>query len=268
VRDAERPVGFRRAARTVFDLALDQMLWSRKCLAVVLALALPIVFAVAYRVALAARFPRHLTALDLYGWIVAVYLLGHVLPLTALFYATSMVSEEVEAKTITYLLSRPVPRGAILAGKFAAYLASTLVLALPSTVITFYLLTSAGGTDGIAAAFPDLLRDLGAAVLALLAYGALFALFGVYLRRPVVPGLLFIYGWEQLARLPGGLGRLTLTGHLRSLVSHRPLEEGIGESFRRVFPADTSLLVLLFATAVLLYGVGRVFTRREYVLQQ
>jgi ABC-2 type transport system permease protein len=266
--EAPRAVRFGRSARTVFDLALDQMLWSRRSLLVVVLLGLPVVFGVVYRAALGTRVAPHWTPLDLYGWIVAVYYLGHILPLTALFYATSMVSEEVEAKTITYLLARPVPRGAILAGKFAAYLATSLLLALPATVVTFYLLIGAGGGDAIGAGFSDLLRDLGTGALALLSYGALFALLGVYLRRPIVPGLLFVFGWEQLARLPGGLGRLTLTGHLRSLISHRPMEEGFGESFRRVFPADTSLLFLLVVTAALLVVVVRVFGRREYVLQQ
>ena len=58
---------------------------------------------------------------------------------------------------------------------------------------------------------PDLFRDLGVVLLTFLAYGALFALMGVLLRRPVIPGLLFLFGWELLANLPGYLPRLTLT---------------------------------------------------------
>src|SRR5262245_28580827 len=114
MRDTARPVPGSSASRTVFDLALDQMLWSRKSLLVILLLALSALFGVAYRLVLAVRISPHLTPLDLYGWIVAIYYVGNVLPLAVLFYATSMVSEEVEAKTIIYLLSRPVGRSAIL----------------------------------------------------------------------------------------------------------------------------------------------------------
>ena len=49
-----------------------------------------------------------------------------MLPLAALFYATSLVADEVEGRTLTYLLTRPITRASILAGKFAAYLATTL----------------------------------------------------------------------------------------------------------------------------------------------
>jgi len=55
------------------------------------------------------------------------------------------------------------------------------------------------------------------AILALLAYGALFTLLGVLLKRPMIPGLLFVFVWEMVANLPGYLPRFTLTAYLRSL---------------------------------------------------
>jgi len=115
---------------------------------------------------------------------------------------------------------------------------------------------------------PDLLRDLGVMLLALVAYGALFALLGVLLKRPVIPGLLFLYGWELLANLPGYLPRLTLTAWLRSLIHHRPAEEGIAGLFQQVLPADQALVVLLGVSLVLLAAAGWIFSTREYVLEQ
>ena len=52
----------------------------------------------------------------------------------------SLIADEVEGKTLTYLLTRPLRRPSILAGKFAAYLVTTLALALPAVVVTFFLL--------------------------------------------------------------------------------------------------------------------------------
>ncbi len=57
------------------------------------------------------------------------------------------------------------------------------------------------------------------------------------LKRPVIPGLMFLYGWELLANLPGYLPRLTLTAWLRSLVTHRPAQEGLAGLFQQVLPA-------------------------------
>src|SRR5213593_129960 len=122
MRDTSRPVPFARASRAVFDLALEGMVWSRRSLLMAVLLGLPIVFAVVYRAVLAAHLPPRLTPFDLYGAIV-------------LFYATALVADEVEGKTLTYLLTRPIRREAILTGKFAAYVATTLSLALPAVVV-------------------------------------------------------------------------------------------------------------------------------------
>ena len=104
--------------------------------------------------------------------------------------------------------------------------------------------------------------------LTLLVYGALFALLGVVLKRPVIPGLVFLYGWELLANLPGYLPRFTVTAWLRSLVHHRPAQEGLASLFEQVLPASQAVPVLLVATVVFLFLAARIFAAREYVLEQ
>jgi hypothetical protein len=78
----------------------------------------------------------------------------------------------------------------------------------------------------------------------------------------------FLYGWELLANLPGYLPRFTLTAWLRSLIRHRPAEEGLSGLFQQVLPADQALLVLLAVSALLLGAAAWIFSRREYVLEQ
>jgi ABC-type transport system involved in multi-copper enzyme maturation permease subunit len=254
--------------RAVFDLSLDGMVWSRRSLVVAILLGLPVVFAIAYRAVLAAKMPPQMTGFDLYGIVVAIYYVRNVLPLAALFYATALIADEVDGKTLTFLITRPVRRGAILLGKFAAYVVTTLTLALPAAVATFFLLASAGGWSGIGGRVSDLFRDAGVMALALLAYGALFTLFGVLLRRPVIPGLLFIFVWELLSNLPGYMPMVTLAAWLRSLVRHRPPQEGLSEVFGQVLPAVQSLAVLGAATVGFLALALWIFSRREYVMEQ
>jgi len=269
MRDPNRPIPFLPAARAVFDLALEGMAWSRRSLLMGLLVALPVLIGLAYRIVLATKAAAPtLPPLDLYAVIVAIYWIRNVVPLAALFHATALVADEVEGRTLTYLLTRPLERPAILLGKFAAYLATTLSVALPAVVATFFLFATAPGLPGVGASVPDLFRDLGAMALGLLAYGALFTLLGVALRRPVIPGLLFLFGWELLANLPGYLPRLTLTAWLRSLVRHRPAQEGLSELFGQVLPAGLSLAVLVVASAVFLAAAVFVFARREYVMEQ
>jgi ABC-2 type transport system permease protein len=269
MRDTSRPLPFARGARAVFDLALEGMVWSRRTLLMGILVGLPVLVAVAYRVVLAtqptARMPP---PADIYAVVVAVYWIRNVLPLTALFFATALVADEVEGRTLTYLLTRPLTRESIFAGKFAAYLATTLALALPSVVLTYFVLLSARGWAAVGPSVGDLFRDVGVAALTLVAYGALFALLGVLLKRPVIPGLFFLYGWELMANLPGYLPRFTLTAWLRSLIHHRPAEEGLAGLFQQVLPVGPALAVLVVASAAFLAAAAWIFSTREYVLEQ
>jgi ABC-2 type transport system permease protein len=267
-RDTSRPIPWPRGARAVFDLALEGMVWSRRSLMIAVLLWLPVLFAILFRAVLLARLPPRVASFDFYGTIVAYYYLRFGLPLAALFFATALIADEVDGKTLTYLITRPVRRSAILAGKFAAYLTTTLSLSLPAGVITFFLLATAGGGEGIGARVPDLFRDVGVMALTLVAYGALFTLLGVVLRRPVMLGLLFLYVWELVANLPGYMPRFTLTAWLRSLIRHRPPQEGLSEVFGQVLPAALSLQVLTLATVVFLAASLWIFSRREYVIEQ
>ncbi|MGD8897335.1 MAG: ABC transporter permease [Acidobacteriota bacterium] len=269
MRDTSQPVPFVPATRAVFDLSLEGMIWSRRSLLMGLLVGVPLIVAVVYRVLLAAEvLPSAAPPLDLYGFAVAIIWVRNLLPLMALFHATSLIADEVEGRTLTYLLTRPLTRPAIFAGKFAAYLATSLGIALPSAVLTFFLLVTARGWSGVGASVPDLLRDLGVMTLTVLAYGALFALLGVLLRRPVIPGLLFLFGWELMANLPGYLPRLTLTAYLRSLIHHRPAQEGLAGLFNQVQPVGLSLAVVLATTTLFLGAAAWLFSEREYVLEQ
>jgi ABC-type transport system involved in multi-copper enzyme maturation permease subunit len=266
-RDVTRALPLARAARAVFDLSLEAMVWSRRSLVMAALLGLPIVLAIVYR-ALLVRLPPRVASFDFYGNIVVYYYLRFALPVTALFYATALIADEVDGKTLTYLITRPVRRSAILVGKFAAYVATTLTLSLPAIVVSFFLLATANGWSGIGSRVGDLFRDLGVMALALVAYGALFTLVGVVLRRPVIPGLLFIFVWELVANLPGYMPRFTLTAWLQSLIRHRPPQEGVSAIFGQVLPAALSLQVLTLVTVLFLAASLWIFSRREYVIEQ
>ena len=269
MRDTTRPLPFGPAARAVFDLSLDGMVFSMRSVLMALLVAFPVLCAVLFRIMSATR-PGWLPvgAMDAYAFVIAVYWIRNVLPLAALFYATALVADEVEARTLTYLLTRPLTRPAIFAGKFAAYLATTFTLALPAAVLTFFICMTAPTAPPLGTAAGDLLRDLGVMLLTLVVYGALFGLLGVLLKRPVIPGLVFLYGWELLANVPGYLPRLTLTAWLRSLIPYRPAEEGLAGLFQQALPADQALVILVLESLLFLGAAIWIFSEREYVLDQ
>ena len=102
------------------------------------------------------------------------------------FYGTSLIADEVEDKTITYLFTRPIPRGAVLVGKYLAYLACTVFVVLPSVMLVYLLVVPMRGSLG--GSFIDLLKDLALLALGLSVYGAVFAFIGARFKRPLLVG--------------------------------------------------------------------------------
>jgi hypothetical protein len=144
---------------------------------------------------------------------------------------------------------------------------------LPSALIVYFVLWSLGGGH-LGEEFPSLLADLGMLALGLAAYGAVFGLVGAWLKRPLVVGLVFAFGWEQLALIfPGYLKYATVAFFLQALVPHAmPAEDsvvgGILQLFNEIPPLETSLLALAAMTVVALCWASWAVRTREFVLDQ
>jgi ABC-type transport system involved in multi-copper enzyme maturation permease subunit len=263
----------------IFDLSLGQMLWSRRSVFLGLLLVNPVVLAAAIRIVTATTpFSRlvingaRVSGPALFGMMMWLLYIRFIIPVLGVFYGTALIADEVEDKTITYLFTRPVRRGAVLFGKYLAYLACTVLLVLPSVVIVFFLIVPLGG-GSIGQAFPTLLEDLGMLIVGLIGYGAVFAWVGARLRRPVVIGLVFAFGWEPAVLLfPGYLKRLTVAYYLQALVPHAMPEDSavsvLMQLFREVPPVGTSLVSLAVIAALALWAAARTVEDREYVLEQ
>jgi ABC-type transport system involved in multi-copper enzyme maturation permease subunit len=263
----------------IFDLSLGQMLWSRRSVFLGVLLGGPVVLAAAVRIVTATtdlwRFSINGARVGgpaLFGMIMWLLYIRFIIPVLGVFYGTALIADEVEDKTITYLFTRPVRRGAVLVGKYLAYLACTVLLVLPSVIVVFFLVVPLGG-GSIGASFPILLEDLGMLMVGLVAYGAIFAWVGARLRRPLVIGLVFTFGWEPTVLLfPGYLKRLTVAYYLQALVPHAMPEDSavsvIMQLFREVPPVGTSLVSLAVITGLALWSAARAVEQREYVIDQ
>jgi ABC-2 type transport system permease protein len=271
---------FLTASLRIFDLSLGRMLWSRGTIFMALVVGLPVVLALLVRVGNylfgdGGGFRvdgRMLPGPAIFGGMVWLMYLRFIVPILAVYYGTSLIADEVEDKTITYLFTRPIPRGAVMTGKFLAYLVCTVMVVLPSVMLVYFLVVPMGG-GSIASTFPDLLKDLALLALGLMAYGALSAWVGARFKRPMVMGLVFVFGWEQAVLIiPGYMRRFTVAWYLQSLVPHAMPSDGIASLLQSVFrdnPTLPAAVAALFAIAgVFLFLAIRVVERREYVLEQ
>jgi ABC-type transport system involved in multi-copper enzyme maturation permease subunit len=262
----------------IFDLSLGQMLWSRRSVFLGVLLGGPVLLAVVLRIVdtlHTSGFRVNGAAVGgsvIFGMMIWLLFIRFIVPVLGVFYGTSLIADEVEDKTITYLFTRPIPRRAVLLGKYFAYLVCTVLLVLPSVMLVFFLIVPTGG-GSIGAAFPSLLADLGMLVVGLAAYGAVFALVGTTLKRPLVVGLVFAFGWEPAVLLfPGYLKRLTVAYYMQALVTHEmPQDSSVSillQIFHEVPSVAVSLLTLGAIVAVALWFSGRAVEQREYVLEQ
>jgi len=272
-----RPTLLASVAR-IFDLSLGQMLWSRRSVFLALLVGGPVLLAAAVRIFSTADrlgLPQidgaRVGGAALFGTMMWLLYIRVIVPVLGVFYGTSLIADEVDDKTITYLFTRPIPRAAVLFGKYLAYLVCTVLLVLPSVVLMYLLVAPVGGTIG--ETFPALVADLGMLAVGLTVYGAVFALVGAWMKRPLIIGLIFAFGWEPVVLLiPGYLKRLTVAYYLQALVPHAmPQDSAVSflmQAFHEVPSVPTSLASLAAIAVVALWWAGRTVEKQEYVLEQ
>ena len=274
----KRAPSFTNTVFRVFDVAVGQLLWSRRTIFMMLAAFAPIAIALIFRLTDAVGVStlrvngQQVSGPVMFGGMIWLLYLRFIVPVLGTFYGTALIADEVEDRTITYLFTRPIPRGAIVLGKYLAYLVCTVLVVLPSVMVVYLVITPVGG-GSLGQTFPMLLTDLGILALGLAVYGAVFAFIGARVPRPLVAGLVLVFGWEQVALLvPGYLRRFTVAYYLQSLVPHAMPQDDVVSAIQSLFsappPAYSSILWLLAILVVALWLAARTVRTREYVLEQ
>lgn len=264
------------AVMRVFDLSLGQMLWSRRTMFMALLVGVPAALALIARGLAAGGFlwmrvqGVAVSGSEVFAVMVWLLFLRFIVPVLGMFYGTSLIADEVEDKTITYLFTRPIQRGAVLTGKYLAYVVCTTAMVLPAVVVAYFV---AVPLSDVASSFGAMVTDLGILAIGLAVYGALFALVGVLLKKPLVVGLIFVFAWEQVVLLmPGSFKQFTVAYHLQALVPHaQPADETVSflQSVFRDAPSPWASLFWLCAILVVCLGLAvTIIERREYVLDQ
>lgn len=202
-----------------------------------------------------------------------LFLIG-VVPMFALFFGCMLVGEDVELHTIHYILTRPVPRSAWVIGKFLAYLIVASLIVLPALALTFAACTALGTFAFTASNLRLLLHYSGVMVMALAAYGSLAMLLGAFFKRPVIYGVLFLFGWQRIAILvPGVIDFITIEKYLKLLLPplavqrDNPVLRTALMEFQKqefVIGAYKAVAVLVVATVVFLVLTSVIVRHREY----
>lgn len=116
--------------------------------------------------------------------------MGVIVPLLGLVAGTGAIGPEIDDGSVVHLLSKPVPRGSVVVSKLAVAVATAALLS-GAAMLTAGLIMS-GTAEGLAVGYAL------SAVIASLAYAAVFLMLAVISRQAVVLGLLYALLWEGL----------------------------------------------------------------------
>lgn len=160
----------------------------------------------------------NVTVSALYPQVSLFLYLHFLLPLMAVFIGTATIADEVEDRTLPYLITRPVPRWTIVLAKVLAGVLTSAILILISHFFSYSILTLGDQTGSWVENFGKFFNSAWVLVAGLLVYTPIFAFMGGLFRRSVLGGLLFSFGWETtVSFFPGNIKLLTVYHYLHVL---------------------------------------------------
>ncbi len=269
----------RRVIALVMAASASELLRRRRLVFLGLVVAIPVLLTLAWRVwgkqaADSLRLPEILTGPGFFTNMVRELYLKLLVLLVGLAFGVPTINDEVEGRTITYLLTRPIAKPPIYLGRLMAVqlLAGGL---LAASLMGCFAIMVVGNFGVLSLDFLKLyVNHVLVVMLAVVCYCAVFAVIGTAFVRPLVWGVLYALGWELIgSQLPGRFRYWTLDYHLRNLLMGRAASaDSLMDTVRRLLSPEQGLqplvsLVILFGILAGLMAVGSlVFARKEYVV--
>jgi ABC-type transport system involved in multi-copper enzyme maturation permease subunit len=200
--------------------------------------------------------------------IIITFYLQFIILILALFFGTSVCSEELEGKTLSYLTTRPVSKSSFILGKYAAYTLLIILMTVGGVFLCFLILNFSQLGD--VSLYKVLFKDTSVLVLGLLCYTALFTFIGTFIKRSIMFGLIFSFGWENVIQyFPGSTQRFAIVHYLKSLLPS-PTSGRFSFLLFRLEPTPPflSVIILFLLTAAFLGLACLVFSFKEYILEE
>ena len=197
----------------MFRLSLRQLASRRRLLLVLLLAALPVGLAALVSATLNEDEKSNETFINV---LVDGMLISAILPIVTMVVATAAFGNELEDRTLGYLVMKPLSRLRIVIPKLLASLAVSAPLLVISGIVATLL-----GASGLGAVLLVLDGDVQAAVavgVAVLAgvvtYAAIFLWAGLITSRALAFALIYVFLWEDLiGTYLGGIRYLSVRGY-------------------------------------------------------
>lgn len=209
-----------------------------------------------------------LSGIYVFSNIIMTFYLQFIILILALFFGTSVCSEELEGRTLPYLNTRPISKASFILGKYAAYTLLAVFMTVVGVFLCFFILNL--NQLGDFSLYKILFRDTAVLILGLICYTSLFTFIGTFLKRSIMFGLIFSFGWENVIQyFPGSTQRFAVVHYLKSLLPSPPQGRFSFLLFRlEPTPPLLSVVMLFLITAFFLGLACLVFSFKEYILEE
>ena len=221
----------------VLRLSLRQLAGVRRLLIVSLLTLLPVALALAIRFGAGDDAETD----DVITGVIDAILVAGILPLVTMALATASFGNELEDKTLSYIMLKPVPRWKIALPKLIA----PILVAGPLVVIS----GAAAAYIGLDSGFKTPLAVGAALLIGVVAYSAVFTWAGLITTRALSFAIVYVFLWEGVvSTFISGVRYLSVRGYTLA-VMHGLDETGLESISDRVieFPAAIGGAVLVSA---------------------
>lgn len=247
---------------TVYRSDLRRLLRAKKTLVLLVVQFLPVLFAIVY------IFYDGVDGLAIFSETVEGVVFPFLLPLAAVFYGGPALVDEMEGRTLTYLLLRPISKPMLYIGKWLASTTVAVGLAvLPVLALLVVVMIAAGGLGGTSVG--GIAQIIGAAVLGTACYTAVFAFLGALAGKSQFPGIIYFVIFEMLCPLFPILELLSMRFNMRTAAGFNAAQR-LGFLDKLIFdePMDIAwwvgfVVLGVFCAAVVAAGAA-VFSSKQY----
>jgi ABC-2 type transport system permease protein len=237
----------------ILQLTAGQLVRQRRTLVLVLLAVLPPLIALLFRV----TGGSHEDSPDFAAGILGHFVVGLVLPLTALVVGTAALGQELEDGTVVYLITKPLARWRVVLAKLvAAWLVTTVVVGT-SVAASGALMFS--GTDEDASLVPAFVV---AVALGATAYTAIFVSLSIRFARALIIGLAYVFVWEALiSQFISGVRFLSVRAYTVSIA--KSIADSSSEALDTSLDATPALILLAVLTLLATWYAIRRLNRYE-----
>ena len=231
---------------TVFSLTLRQLTGSRRQAILWLFAASPLAMAILIRV-----LSDDYTSV-IVGQLFDLLLVAVVLPLVVAILATTALGDDVEDRTLSYILLRPIPRWQIVAAKYVSVvvLSAVPLLLMGAAMAGVAFIDGAEDLNDYENVIRPILGVVAGLALGVLAYSAAFMLLGLISGQALGLAIVYVFVWEgAAANIFSGIRYLSIRSY--SLITMR---EAGGSTLYEISPvagAEIGVAVALGGAAAI-----------------